>query len=141
MLRNPYLQLICVIFRVINRNRNDSFDCHALTSQSSTFTHAVGMYACRRVWVTGNMTRIHPRIHIGPPQIQNKEHIIKYTTSEKRLIRKTLQSCKYLQYEYFECCDQNDWDLNEYFNCSSPSPEACGVPFSCCMTKDERINS
>ncbi|XP_065831719.1 tetraspanin-33-like [Oscarella lobularis] len=46
--------------------------------------------------------------------------------------------------EYFECCggvDQNDWDLNEYFNCSSPSPEACGVPSSCCMTKDERINS
>ena len=40
-------------------------------------------------------------------------------------------------HEYFECCDQNDWDLNEYFNCS---PEACGVPFSCCMTKDERIN-
>ena len=36
MLRNPFFQLICAIFRVINalRNRNDTFDCHALTSQS-----------------------------------------------------------------------------------------------------------
>ena len=51
-----------------------------------------GMYAC-----TGNR-KYDPYTCIGPPQIQNTEHIIKYTTSEKRLIRKTLQSCKYLQY-------------------------------------------
>ena len=55
MLRNPYFQLICAIFRVINalRNRNDSFDCHALTSQSKVSSHMysiwVGLYAC-----TGN---------------------------------------------------------------------------------------
>lgn len=26
-----------------------------------------------------------------------------------------------------------DWSKNEYFNCSSPSVEHCGVPFSCCI--------
>ena len=69
MLRNPYFQLICAIFRVINalRNRNDSFDCHALTSQSKVSTHAVqcvGMYAC-----TGNR-KYDPYTCIGPPQIR-----------------------------------------------------------------------
>lgn len=41
-----------------------------------------------------------------------------------------------------ECCGSEtyrDWEKNEYFNCSSPSIERCGVPFSCCATKD--INS
>lgn len=36
------------------------------------------------------------------------------------------------------CCGVNsyeDWDNNIYFNCSGPAnnPEACGVPFSCCI--------
>lgn len=26
-----------------------------------------------------------------------------------------------------------DWSMNEYFNCSSPSREQCGVPYSCCI--------
>lgn len=26
-----------------------------------------------------------------------------------------------------------DWSKNEYFNCTSPSVEHCGVPFSCCI--------
>lgn len=36
-----------------------------------------------------------------------------------------------------KCCGSKsytDWQLNLYFNCSTPSPEACGVPFSCCMS-------
>lgn len=41
----------------------------------------------------------------------------------------------WVQKDWLKCCgvnDYNDWDRNEYFNCSSPSREACGVPFSCC---------
>lgn len=38
----------------------------------------------------------------------------------------------------FHCCGLTsdgymDWSKNEYFNCSSPSVERCGVPFSCCI--------
>lgn len=37
----------------------------------------------------------------------------------------------------FQCCGLSaagymDWGKNEYFNCSSPSVEHCGVPYSCC---------
>jgi len=41
----------------------------------------------------------------------------------------------WVQKDWLKCCgvDQyDDWELNEYFNCSSPSVEKCGVPFSCC---------
>ncbi|KAI8129355.1 Tetraspanin-33 [Lucilia cuprina] len=37
-----------------------------------------------------------------------------------------------------KCCGLSnvgyqDWSKNEYFNCSSPSVEKCGVPYSCCI--------
>ncbi|KAJ8022519.1 Tetraspanin-17 [Holothuria leucospilota] len=40
------------------------------------------------------------------------------------------------------CCgvvSYNDWDMNIYFNCSGPprNPEACGVPFSCCVPEGD----
>lgn len=38
-----------------------------------------------------------------------------------------------------ECCglkSYDDWELNLYFNCSSPAHESCGVPFSCCKNID-----
>ncbi|KAF2897986.1 hypothetical protein ILUMI_08193 [Ignelater luminosus] len=38
----------------------------------------------------------------------------------------------------FRCCGLSsdgymDWSKNEYFNCTSPSVERCGVPYSCCI--------
>ncbi|XP_013381926.1 tetraspanin-17 [Lingula anatina] len=41
----------------------------------------------------------------------------------------------WVQESWLLCCGAsgpNDWNLNPYFNCSSPSAEECGVPFSCC---------
>ena len=40
-----------------------------------------------------------------------------------------------------KCCgskNYKDWNDNIYFNCSSPSVEKCGVPFSCCIS--DQIN-
>lgn len=44
----------------------------------------------------------------------------------------------------FECCGfssdgYRDWNNNIYFNCdeSNRSPEACGVPYSCCIRPDD----
>ena len=89
MLRNPCNKLFGGIFLFINalRRRNDGFDCHTLTSQSkvSTYVQYVGGYV-REYGYQKKMTRT------------NTEHIIKWAyqiqcTSEKRPIRKTLQSC------------------------------------------------
>lgn len=44
--------------------------------------------------------------------------------------------------EMFQCCGletYDDWNMNIYFNCSSMGGEACGVPYSCCIT--DRLNS
>lgn len=50
----------------------------------------------------------------------------------------------------FECCGGQgpmDWVnaefANKYFNCTPRPrpPEACGVPYSCCKSADDRINS
>ncbi|XP_032900253.1 tetraspanin-10 [Amblyraja radiata] len=39
-----------------------------------------------------------------------------------------------------ECCgveSYHDWELNLYFNCSSPGIHACGAPASCCINPQE----
>eukprot|EP00112_Aurelia_sp_Birch-Aquarium-sp1_P007472 Seg1815.3 transcript_id=Seg1815.3/GoldUCD/mRNA.D3Y31 product=Tetraspanin-33 protein_id=Seg1815.3/GoldUCD/D3Y31 len=44
--------------------------------------------------------------------------------------------------ETFQCCGlqgYDDWEMNIYFNCSSPGSEACGVPYSCCIT--DKLNT
>ena len=41
-----------------------------------------------------------------------------------------------------KCCGSEkyaDWERNAYYNCSSPSIESCGVPYSCCKT--DEVNS
>lgn len=50
--------------------------------------------------------------------------------------------------EEFCCCganDPKDWTKNRYFSCSQDPnlavAESCGVPFSCCKTSDQRVNS
>ncbi|XP_071953754.1 tetraspanin-5-like [Antedon mediterranea] len=46
---------------------------------------------------------------------------------------------------YFQCCGgrtYKDWDKNLYFNCSlTKSPDACGVPFSCCRNQGMVVNT
>lgn len=52
----------------------------------------------------------------------------------------------WVQGDWLKCCgvvQYDDWDTNVYFNCSSPSRERCGVPFSCCIddsTYEEIVN-
>lgn len=44
----------------------------------------------------------------------------------------------------FQCCGfdgPNDWDRNDYFNCSGPALQSCGVPFSCCRENDNTRNN
>lgn len=44
----------------------------------------------------------------------------------------------------FKCCgiiSYEDWGSNDYFNCSSPGVEACGVPKTCCKTEEDRTNN
>ncbi|XP_065896761.1 tetraspanin-33-like [Dysidea avara] len=44
-----------------------------------------------------------------------------------------------IQSDLLECCGidgPDDWQLNPYFNCSSPSLQACSVPFSCCLPEE-----
>ncbi|KAJ8359928.1 hypothetical protein SKAU_G00164530 [Synaphobranchus kaupii] len=36
----------------------------------------------------------------------------------------------------FKCCggkEYLDWEVNMYHNCSAPGPQACGVPYTCCV--------
>lgn len=43
--------------------------------------------------------------------------------------------------ESFQCCgssDLNDWNINRYFKCGGPSPEQCGVPYSCCVREPDQ---
>lgn len=46
----------------------------------------------------------------------------------------------WIQSKWLQCCgitSPGDWNNNIYFNCSSTSsPEACGVPFSCCRPEE-----
>ncbi|XP_045216602.2 tetraspanin-33-like isoform X2 [Mercenaria mercenaria] len=44
--------------------------------------------------------------------------------------------------ENFDCCgvkSYEDWNINEYYNCSEANPSAlkCAVPYSCCKDPDE----
>ncbi|CAL8363444.1 unnamed protein product [Gadus morhua 'NCC'] len=43
----------------------------------------------------------------------------------------------------FTCCggkEYKDWEVNMYHNCSSRSPLACGVPYTCCLiTKPNEV--
>ncbi|XP_065896748.1 tetraspanin-17-like [Dysidea avara] len=65
---------------------------------------------------------------------QLKELIIEYRNDpDLQNLIDTLQS------DILECCGidgPNDWQLNPYFNCTSPSLQACSVPFSCCLPEE-----
>nr|XP_020445584.1 tetraspanin-15 isoform X2 [Monopterus albus] len=41
----------------------------------------------------------------------------------------------------FKCCggqEFTDWGVNMYHNCSGRGPLACGVPYTCCVTKNPK---
>lgn len=41
-------------------------------------------------------------------------------------------------YSQFKCCggtEYKDWGVNMYHNCTAPGPQACGVPYTCCVSK------
>ena len=43
----------------------------------------------------------------------------------------------FILFPQFECCGGfgfQDWENNVYFNCNSPGVNACGVPYSCCIS-------
>ncbi|KAI1894611.1 hypothetical protein AGOR_G00117550 [Albula goreensis] len=42
----------------------------------------------------------------------------------------------------FKCCgglEYKDWEVNMYHNCSAPGPLACGVPYTCCVSKPSEV--
>lgn len=44
--------------------------------------------------------------------------------------------------KFYGCCgatDSTDWELNEYYNCSSPAMSRCGVPPSCCIASSDQM--
>ncbi|XP_060782300.1 tetraspanin-15 isoform X1 [Neoarius graeffei] len=44
----------------------------------------------------------------------------------------------------FKCCggmEYKDWAVNMYHNCSAPGPLACGVPYTCCITKPNEVTN
>ncbi|GAA6101490.1 tetraspanin-15 [Tachysurus ichikawai] len=44
----------------------------------------------------------------------------------------------------FKCCGGEDWmqwTVNMYHNCSAPGPLACGVPYTCCVTKPNEVTN
>ncbi|XP_054627633.1 tetraspanin-15 [Dunckerocampus dactyliophorus] len=44
----------------------------------------------------------------------------------------------------FKCCggqDYKDWSVNMYHNCSTRGPLACGVPYTCCITKPNEVDN
>lgn len=50
----------------------------------------------------------------------------------------------WVQESWLHCCGvetYDDWDANIYFNCTSPSREKCGVPYSCCLPDDNAIRN
>ena len=62
-----------------------------------------------------------------------KQAILKYRESKFQDLQLLIDTAQ----KELKCCGSRsykDWRLNIYFNCSAPSPEACGVPFSCCRT-------
>lgn len=64
--------------------------------------------------------------------------IVSYRDPDKQ----DLQSLIDYAQDTFKCCglkSYDDWEMNVYFNCSTQGSEACGVPYSCCIT--DKLNS
>ncbi|OQV17082.1 Tetraspanin-5 [Hypsibius exemplaris] len=69
------------------------------------------------------------------------KEILQALISDYREDEDAMDLVNWIQGYWLQCCgitSPGDWNNNIYFNCSAPSsPEACGVPYSCCRPPKE----
>lgn len=84
-------------------------------------------------------------VYFDRNRVKNKVEDILDETIPRYRDDNDLQSIIDWVQENIKCCgvkSDEDWEKNIYFNCSTPkSPEACGVPYSCCKNYLEEINT
>jgi len=84
-------------------------------------------------------------IYLDRNRVKRKVEEVLTDTIPKYRDDSDLQSIIDWVQEEMKCCgikNDADWDNNVYFNCSrKDSPEACGVPYSCCKNYGTDINT
>ncbi|XP_041424452.1 tetraspanin 14 L homeolog isoform X2 [Xenopus laevis] len=96
----------------------------------------VGLWAWSEKGILSDITKV-TRLHgFDPVWLVLVVGVIMFTLGFAGCVGALRENICLLKFN--QCCgavSPDDWDLNEYFNCSieNPSRERCGVPFSCCV--------